>query len=238
MTDTKKPESPQLVKFEKTKAHVRYKTKTGIPVVGVTTVLGVMNKPALVHWAWDLGMQGLDFRKVKDQAADIGTLAHWMCECHLQGLKPDTSPFSAEDIDAAENSFLKFLEWWDKAGLELIKVKDFDGIECTNEVRMVSETYLYGGTLDLPCRDKEGRMVLVDFKTSKGVYPEYWYQCAAYSQMFEENTGHPFDRHIIIKIGKKLKGDFEVHERQELTLQWKIFLAALKLHTLLKTEKG
>ena len=53
-----------------TKAHVRYRTKSGIMVPGTTTVLNLLAKPALVYWAWNLGMQGEDYRKVRDKAME------------------------------------------------------------------------------------------------------------------------------------------------------------------------
>src|SRR5512135_3803858 len=92
---------PELVKFEKDKAHQRYRLKDNTIVPGATTVLGVKKNDALLYWAWDCGIQGKDYRKVRDEAADIGTLAHWMCECHITGKHPDLSPFSKDNIDKA-----------------------------------------------------------------------------------------------------------------------------------------
>ena len=59
------------------KAHQRYKTKDGVIVPGVTTILSILAKPALIYWSWNLGMQGIDYRKVSDKAKDIGTLTHY-----------------------------------------------------------------------------------------------------------------------------------------------------------------
>lgn len=63
-----------------TKAHTRYRTKSGMIVPGVTTVLSLLAKPALIYWAWNLGMQGEDYRKIKEKAADIGTVTHYLVE--------------------------------------------------------------------------------------------------------------------------------------------------------------
>lgn len=57
------------VKYQKVKAHQRYKTTDGTPVPGVTTVLNLQAKPALLNWAWGCGMKGEDYRQVKDTAA-------------------------------------------------------------------------------------------------------------------------------------------------------------------------
>ena len=56
--------------------HTIYKKADGTRVPSATTYLGVLAKPALIHWAWELGVQGLDYRKVRDQAGETGTLGH------------------------------------------------------------------------------------------------------------------------------------------------------------------
>ena len=45
------------------RVHTVYKTKDGKRVPGVTTILGVINKPALVRWANNLGLQGIDSQR-------------------------------------------------------------------------------------------------------------------------------------------------------------------------------
>ena len=89
------------------KAHTQYKLASGTKVPGVTTVLSLLNKPALVKWANNLGLQGIDSNKYRDAAADIGTLAHAMIQAHLQNEKLDTSQYSAQQIDLAENGMVR-----------------------------------------------------------------------------------------------------------------------------------
>jgi hypothetical protein len=216
------------VKFSKTKSHQRYKTQDGENVPGVTTALGVINKPALLAWAWQCGVDGIDFRKSRDQAADIGTLAHWLCECYLKGVAPDTSEFSKADIDKAENAFVKFLSWWDSMGLTLVE----------SECQLVSERYKFGGTLDIMAKDKAGKLFLCDIKTSKGIYPEMFYQLAAYATLWSENRSEPISGVYIIRIGKQAEdGDFEVQSRNDLARHWAVFLAALDLYNKIKDAK-
>ncbi len=75
----------------KTKIHTVYKTKDGQRVPSVTTILGILNKPALLDWAWRCGCDGINYKAIRDNAADIGTLAHYMIMTYLRGEKPDTS---------------------------------------------------------------------------------------------------------------------------------------------------
>ena len=55
------------------RVHTVYKTKDGKRVPGVTTILGVINKPALVRWANNLGLQGIDSTNYVDATARCGT---------------------------------------------------------------------------------------------------------------------------------------------------------------------
>ena len=96
---------------KKSRAHIRYELPDGTKVPGVTTVLGVLNKPALIIWANRLGLQGIDSSKYRDEMADIGTLAHQMIVDYFKGEKTNTDEYSKSQIDAAENCLLSFWEW-------------------------------------------------------------------------------------------------------------------------------
>jgi hypothetical protein len=211
------------VKLEKNKVHQKYLLSDGREVVGTTTALGIMAKPALVAWAWKLGQQGIDYRKVKDQAADIGTLAHFLCECYLKKQEPDTSDFSPNDLAKAENAYIKFTSWWDSNGFELV----------ASEAQLVSVKHEFGGTIDIVAKDKNGILHLIDLKTSKGVWDEYWYQVAAYRELWNNNheeidriTGTTY----IVRIGKETEGDFETPDRPDLTDELDAFLKCLALY--------
>ena len=212
------------VKFAKTKAHQRYRTIDGKVVPGVTTILGVINKPALLKWAWQCGMDGVDLDAARSQAADIGTLAHFMIECHHNGQEADLSEFSPEQQDKATNSFLKFLEYWDKSGFKLVH----------SEPQLVSEEYRYGGTIDTIFEDRDGRLGIMDTKSSKAIYSDMWHQVAAYKRLAEENLSREVNRTIIVRIGKEESGDFEVAERQLTVRHWSVFKSALNLYNATK----
>ena len=64
--------------MKRAKAHQRYYTSDRKPCVGVTTVLNVMAKPALVPWANKLGLAGIDSSKYVDSLARIGSLIHYL----------------------------------------------------------------------------------------------------------------------------------------------------------------
>lgn len=46
----------------------------------------------------------------------------------------------------------------------------------------------------------DGKLMILDWKTSRGIYDEYWLQMAAYVQSFEELTGIKVDGVGILHI--------------------------------------
>ena len=180
------------------KAHTVYKLadgKTRVP--GTTTITGLLNKPYLVKWANNLGLEGIDSSKYTDEAAAVGTLAHAMVQAHLQKDELDMNQFSKVQIDLAENALISFFEW--KSRHEILP------IAC--EMPMVSEALRYGGTIDCYCM-LDGKPTLLDFKTGKAIYEEYFVQLAAYKNLLEEQ-GHPVEQCRILRIGRDETEGFE-----------------------------
>ena len=208
------------------KIHTIYKLADGTKVPSVTTVLGILAKPALIHWAWKLGTEGLDYRKVREQAASIGTLAHYLIMCDLKGEKPDTTTYTAEQIGKAETSYLAWLEW--------VQDKRLRGVAV--ERPLVSETYRYGGTLDWVVSSPAGGLWLVDFKTGSGIYPEMRYQIAAYRNLWQEQQG-VIEQACIVRLDRET-GAFEHHSLGNLDEEFAIFLHALSIYQLQRQEGG
>ena len=69
------------------------------------------------------------------------------------------------------------------------------------EKHFCSEKYLYGGTPDLLVK-KDGKYILVDFKTSKAIYPDYLIQGSAYAQLIKENQNIEIEKFIICRFPK------------------------------------
>lgn len=189
-------------KLDLKRAHTVYKNADGKRVPSVTTILGILDKPALLHWAWGLGCQGIDYRKTSGEACDIGTIAHFMCECYVKGLTWDLSDHPQKLVDKAETAYVKFVTWWDDMGYKLD----------SSELRLVSENWQVGGTIDLVAIAPNGDRHLLDLKTSKGIYREYRIQVSAYAEIYEECTDNAIDELWIVRIGKEDEGDFETRQ--------------------------
>lgn len=189
-----------VYKIDFLKSHITYRNAAGEKVPGVTTVLGMLNKPALLRWAWQLGKDGVELEKARQGAADVGTIAHALCEAYLRDMTFDASNITPEMLSKAETGFLRFLDFWDKEGLRVV----------ATERAMVSERWQVGGTLDVLGQRKDGRLVLVDLKTSKGIYDEMLIQTATYAALYEEVASQPVDDVVVVRIGKEDADDLEI----------------------------
>lgn len=173
-----------------TKRHTIYKTKDGKRVPGVTTITGMLDKPALKYWGNNIGLQGIKIREYVDKLAEIGTLVHEMVEADFMGKEASTAGYTEQQIDLAENGFLSYLAW---------KEKDNKKIEpMYNEVRLISEVWRIGGTADVICV-LNGEVTLLDLKTGSGIYPEMEMQVSAYASIARE-MGYNIEKVRILNI--------------------------------------
>jgi len=210
---------------KKVKAHQRYRNKDNKIVPGVTTILGVLNKPALVKWANNLGLQGIDSTKYRDEKADIGTLAHAMIQAHCSNTMLDVSEYSKQNIDKAENALISFYNW----------EKSHKVVPILVEESLVSEKYQYGGQIDLYC-ELDGEKWLVDFKTGKGIYSEMLHQLSAYHNLLTEN-GYAVDGARILRIGRDETEGFEEKVVGNMKLHFEMFKYCRCIYNLKKKLK-
>lgn len=179
----------------------------------MTTVLGrFKDAGGLIHWAWQQGIDGKDFRESRDSAATAGTCAHAMVEAHIRGYQFDANKHDAETFAKASVSFNAFLEWASSSHLK----------PAQTEVSMVSEKYRFGGTLDTILVN--GKLAIGDWKTSNGIYSDMLAQVSAYGKLWEEL--HPLEPitggYHIIRFDKTY-GDFNHHWYPELDDGWEYF---------------
>jgi hypothetical protein len=209
----------------KSKAHQRYRTADDTIVPGVTTITGVMNKPALVNWANNLGLKGISVGKYVDDLADVGTLAHKIIECYLTKQEVDYADYTPNQKSLAENAVLKFFSWEKENKFEVIK----------SELQMVSEKHRFGGCCDIYA-NLNGKSTLIDLKTSKGIFGEHFTQVSAYALLLEEN-GYPVEDVRILRIGRDESEGFDDKSVPLLKVHQERFLACLKLYNLNKQLK-
>ena len=203
--------------------HAPYHLQDGTFVPGVTTVLSILDKGGLTHWAWELGRQGLDYREVRDAAGRVGTITHDLIACHLNKRGVGLAGYPPEEIEKAEKCFAKYLTWEKKNPVTPVMI----------ETPLVSEEYRYGGMPDL-LAELDGEFVLLDFKTGGGIYKSYFYQVAAYRKLLEEQ-GWPVANARILRISAD-DSEYEVAMQLDFDRDWQIFRHCLEIYRL--KDKG
>lgn len=236
-----------------------YKDSTGKRVPGVTTVLSSLGKDALLDWAAKLEREAV-LRYVDEAAdtcetpasvanatrtlvrhflgdryahsisrqasADVGSVGHgriaaWLTGRTLweEGLPPAAL---AQSLDILE----RFQSWYDAHGFVCV----------VSELAIVNDEWGVGGTLDYVGRDKEGRVVLLDFKTSNASawwpYDETFAQVATYEALWGRARQPAVDRVLAVRVGRE-KGS-AVQEREvsvnERAAGLALFEGALAVH--------
>jgi len=161
-------------------AHIEYFLKDGTRVPSVTTIIGRFKEAdLLIKWAYNRGKNGLELYESRDKAAELGSIVHEMVEYFIRNEDPYVLLDGLNETDKLQvkSSFNAFREWF--------VINDFQII--VQEKSLVSEKYHFGGTLDAIAIDKMGRTILLDWKTSDGVYRDYLIQLAAYRLLWNEN---------------------------------------------------
>lgn len=227
----------ELVFDEKAHAY----TFDGQFVPGVTTILNVLSKPALMPWAigvtrdyWlkEVNSGRTDFqtihkeswnasKKVTKDAANIGQNVHEYAECFFK-----KQPLPELKSDQAKRGVEAFHKWFDSHKIEIL----------ASERRVFSKEHYYAGTCDFVAKI-DGVLGVGDIKTSSGIYPEMRLQTAAYQHALQEEKGSKFEVRWIVRFDKKT-GEFEAKPFYDFDLDFKGFLAALTLHKTLQTMAG
>jgi hypothetical protein len=173
--------TPTLAEHVKGKGRHYRHPATGELVPSITNVIGVLDKPALPRWSAKLvaetayrmrhSLPGMEEAEAVDmlksapwskasRAADRGTDIHAYLECLMHAWEPQQLTGEALRYKQAADA------WYEYYTPELI------------ETELTVFNALYAGTGDLWCRI-EGRLAIVDFKTSRAIYDEAALQLAA-----------------------------------------------------------
>lgn len=203
-----------------------YKTADGKRVSSVTTINKIgQDSGGLIHWAWNLGIEGKDYREARNEAADAGTLGHVLVDAALHDTEPDLTGFTDEAIAQARKAFAAYQEWRKQTQLKFI----------ASETPLVSEKYKFGGCMDAVAIQNK-KYVLCDWKTG-ALYPDYRCQIAAYGKLWEEHSPEKkIEGYHLCRFNKQT-GDFVHAWYSDLEDDWKIFLLKLDLYNRLKEQK-
>jgi hypothetical protein len=204
-------------------------------VPGTTTIIGRYKESGgLIWWACEQGQKSPDLPVrealygVKDKATDIGTGVHLMVEARNKGEDPlkvvtdllAEGKITAEGMKKIQSGFEAYLAWERMTKLKIIH----------QEIQLVCPKYRFGGTPDA-IGIIDGKPCLLDWKTSKAVYPDMLVQLAAYGHLvknglLQQRDYEPLDIDVsgfhLCKFSKE-HGDFSHHYFPDLPEGWEQF---------------
>jgi len=163
-----------------------YKTPTGDLYPSATSVVGLLGKEAIEKWKKRVGEE--EAAKISQKAAARGTRMHKLCEDYLNG-----DPINPADYNFEDQLNFSMLRKYLDSHVDNIHVQ---------ESRLYSDYLKMAGTVDLVA-EYDGRLSIIDFKTSKKMKEESWIlgyfcQATAYAIMYEELTGIPVPQIVIM----------------------------------------
>ena len=171
------------------KAH-SYKVE-GVKVPSVTRVVDGCFPKDLTHWALSIGQEEYD--KVISEALEIGNDTHQWIEDYINYGHACTEP-----EDYISKSVNAFLDWTTEYNPEWVDA----------ERKVYCDKYKYAGTVDAVAKIN-GRIVVIDFKTSKKIYKPYHLQVTAYAQAIKRMDGlRRWPLGMILRLDKET-GKFE-----------------------------
>lgn len=175
----------KLRKYKESLDHTTYYNSKGDVVPSVTTVLKVIAKESLIYWANSLGWKRKSVKRELDESSKVGTYVHLYIEAYITDNKKEVSSILKEienctydERNQILNGIDSFRQWWQH------NENNFEIIECEKEMSCDE----YGGTADLIAKYK-GKLVILDFKTSKSFYFTMFLQLAAYAFMYKFKYG-------------------------------------------------
>ena len=231
-----------------------------------TKVTGLLDKPNLRYWYVNQAIQrvekalrpGVSLDEVqianilksakyggndaRDEAAQIGRVAHSWCESHVRQLmgeikKADPMPKHSGAVRACE----KFLEWEYHVQPNYIFA----------ERAMFSKQHRFAGTVDIVAyidpfhlglskkstKDTAAWLpTVVDIKTGSGIYPEYSLQLASYAALLSEERPIQFPeklkniQRLVINAPKTTKPLVTKLLDSDITEDYEVFLSLLKAY--------
>lgn len=234
----------------------------GKKATGVTTIIGVLAKPALIGWAAKMTtgwikencevevehgryMVSLDelelaqgaHNRRKEEAGSHGTDTHalveeWINNCLKAGLEGVEGAPLPFGFSAGTDDYYKPIAPFITWATENVDHFLF------SERQMFNKELFIAGTADFAYVGKDGKRYMADFKTSSGIYGiDYWLQVAAYRLLAEAEGDEPYDGATVVRMGKKGPSDFEVLHRYDYETDKEAFMACLTLYRAQATFK-
>lgn len=159
-----------------------YETPTGAKYPSVTSITKLHNQESIQAWKDKVGEE--EAGKISRRALARGNKIHSLAEKYLLNEGDLSDDFSKTDF-----------------GVMIPYLDKINNIHCL-ETQLYSDHLKTAGTVDC-IGEYEGKLTVIDFKTSAKLkkrewVKDYFMQCSAYAVMYEERTGTPIERLLLI----------------------------------------
>lgn len=209
---------PVITKLYKNKIVVKFFPDShiynvdGVRKTGVTTILGIIDRSRpMMSWATDvyrdylmkiIGERPINpddifagsvlYEEKKKEAGDIGKDIHKWVEQYAKGEKPEMPEQREVQIGVTS-----FLQWVEENKVKFI----------SSERPVYSKRHDYIGTLDFEAK-VNGKLCLVDVKSSNALYNSFELQTAAYVMADEEESGKKYQGRWLIRVAKETEREY------------------------------
>ena len=159
-----------------------YETPSGAKYPSVTSVTRLHNQESIQAWKEKVGEE--EANKISRRALARGNTIHSLAEKYLLNEGDKSDDFTRSDF-----------------GQMIPYLNKINNIHCL-ETQLYSDHLQTAGTVDC-IGEYDGKLTVIDFKTSAKLkkrewVKDYFMQCSAYAVMYEERTGTPIERLLLI----------------------------------------
>lgn len=180
-----------------------YVTPDGNKYPSVTTITSQYNKQSILEWRKRVGEE--EANRISAKAAGRGTRVHTICENYLNN-QEDYLQKQMPDAIVMFKTLQPLLNEY---------VNNIHALE----VPLYSDHLRTAGRVDC-IADFDGTLSVIDFKTASKMKEEHWIQnyfmqCSSYAVMFEERTGIPVPRIVVMIAVDGEKAQIFVKKRND-----------------------
>jgi hypothetical protein len=173
-------------------------------------------------------------REEFEEAGELGSQAHDFIEKVIKSIitgdtaRTDELLAKMPEDERAANACVAALTWMSENNVQWI----------SSERKVYSLEHNVAGTLDA-LAVVNGKLSIVDWKTSNYLYLEFLLQTALYQHAYEEETGEKIEDRWVIRLGKE-DAEFDPWhvERKDFEEDWKGFYNALQLVKSVESIQG
>ena len=223
----------------------------GKRMYGVTTVLGIIAKPALISWSAKMAVEYIKERTDKFIHHIDGAEYNVSEDIYKEVLneaktayakKRDKAGEQGTDVHAEVEKMIKRAIDNDNGHIireyiikshHIKQVEHFVNWAVENKIKFLaseqmlwSESMFCAGTVDFVF-EKDGKRYIGDIKTGRQIYDEAYFQMGGYQIMLEEMGKNNFAGSVVVRLGKD--GKFEEKWNYDMETNKRAFLSALEL---------